>query len=127
MSAITDLQVLLPTLKTQLEQKASRDAGARSTFAATLASARSQDGASSASLPTVDTTKKDLDTVLLTSVLEKVLAALEELQASSFSFQAVAKPATLTSAGSPGQYCIDASVFYLCVASNQWVKLSMLA
>ena len=127
MSAITDLQTLVPTLKTQLEQKASRDAAARSTFASTIASVRSHDAASSASLPTVDTTKKDLDTVLLTSVLEKMLEALQEIQAASFSLQAVAKPATLTASGSPGQYCIDTNIFYLCVASNQWVKLSMLA
>jgi hypothetical protein len=129
MSALTDLATLLPTLKTQLEQKAVRDANARSVFASTLASAKSQDGADASSLPTVDPSKKDLDPALLASVLDKVLTALQDLQASSFSLQAVGPPASLAAPGSPGQYCADAATgkFYLCVASNQWVALNMVA
>lgn len=129
MSAITDLATLLPTLKTQLEQKAERDANARSVFASTLASARGQEGASGASLPTTDPSKKDLDVALLASVLDKILTALQELQSSSFSLQAVAVPASLSAPGSPGQYCADTASgkFYLCVTANQWVALSMVA
>lgn len=75
----------------------------------------------------VDASKKDLDASLLASVLEKMLAALQELQASSFSLQAVGVPASLSAPGSPGQYCADYATgkFYLCVAANQWVALSM--
>jgi len=129
MSAITDLATLLPTLKTQLEQKAARDASARSVFASTLSSAKSQDGADASSMPSVDLSKKDLDAALLASVLDKVLTALQELQASSFSLQAVGPPASLAAPGSPGQYCADTATgkFYLCVAANQWVALSMVA
>jgi hypothetical protein len=129
MSAITDLAALLPPLKTQLEQKAAREANARGVFASTLTSARGQDSAYASSVPAIDTTAKDFDAAALATVLDKMLTALQELQASSFSLQAVGVPASLSAPGSPGQYCADTATgaFYLCVAANQWVKLSMVA
>lgn len=37
----------------------------------------------------------------------------------------VAAPATATSAGSPGQIAFDSTHFYVCIASNSWVRATL--
>lgn len=42
------------------------------------------------------------------------------------SLQFVTPPATLTSAGTPGQAAFDATGFFLCIAPNVWKKAAWL-
>lgn len=129
MTAISDLDTLIPTLSTELKNKAAKETSALSSLAAINTTIKTNAGTTPDGLVSPVPTKGDVDYVAFASVLEKILTVLKELSSAAFSFQAVAAPASLTATGSPGQYCADTatSTFYLCVATNQWVKLSMLA
>jgi len=57
--------------------------------------------------------------VVVASVISEALAKLDDAAI------VVAAPATATSAGSPGQIAYDATHFYVCIASNSWVRATL--
>lgn len=63
----------------------------------------------------------------LLQAVQNLVAATNALQQTmaKVPFAFVVAPATATSAGTPGQVAYDATHFYVCVATNTWVRATL--
>jgi hypothetical protein len=66
----------------------------------------------------------------LTQAIQFLRAIAQAISSQTSAIQAVfptfqAAPATATSPGVPGQVAYDATHFYICVASNTWVRATL--
>lgn len=68
-------------------------------------------------------TLDDINSNLL-SLVNNVGQVLKAVQI-AFPGQFVAKPATATSPGTPNQVAYDATHFYVCIATNTWVRATL--
>ena len=66
---------------------------------------------------------KDLNTTLQ-SLVRYLGLTIQAIQ-TAFPGQFVAAPATATSPGKPNQVAYDATHFYVCIATNTWVRATL--
>ncbi len=66
---------------------------------------------------------KDLNTTQQSGV--RYLGLLIQAIQTRFPGQFVAVPATATSAGTPNSVAYDATHFYVCIATNTWVRATL--